>query len=93
MQDQFIKITHDPIATASMIRLNDGQIARTIEVSDQCFVDLSADNKVLGIELLGPSTEINVAEFPDLAIDFKSHTSIFRQSTNINRGAVEFATN
>ena len=50
-----LTIDYDPQAKAVYINIKDGKIAKTIEKSDQFFLDLDKDGGLLGIEILNPS--------------------------------------
>ena len=47
-----MKLEYDRAADAIYIRLNDKAVATTREVDDNLIVDLGADGKIVGIELL-----------------------------------------
>lgn len=43
----------DPVAGASYTYLFDGEVARTIEVSDSMNVDVDTEGRPLGVEVIG----------------------------------------
>jgi uncharacterized protein YuzE len=47
--------THDIEADAGYVRLGEGKVTRTEEVFPDMFLDISADGKVIGIEILNVS--------------------------------------
>ena len=55
-------INYDKEADALYIRLMRGTVARTVEVSDRCVIDLDAQGGTLGIEVLQVSAHGNLAE-------------------------------
>lgn len=51
---EHLKIEYDPVADALYITVKEGKVADTIEVTDCIFVDIDADKKLIGIEVLAP---------------------------------------
>lgn len=47
---------HDLDANALYLRLAEGTVTRTVEISDSTHVDLDAAGKLLGIEVLNPGS-------------------------------------
>ncbi len=52
-----IDYTFDDEASAAYLRLRDCVIQRTVEISDQVNLDLDSTGTVVGVELLGISTD------------------------------------
>lgn len=55
MTGQVWTSTHDKEADAAYLRLGEGKITRTEEVFPDVILDLNADGKVIGIEILNVS--------------------------------------
>jgi len=45
-------LTYDPDANAVYIRFSDHEIAETVELSDNAYIDLDADGDPVGFEIL-----------------------------------------
>jgi uncharacterized protein YuzE len=79
--NEFIQAVRDAEAGACRIRVSAGDVASTVPVGEQCLIDMDKDGRVLSIELLGPSAEMNAATRPYLAIDLPTATTnIFNYS-------------
>lgn len=52
-----MKFNYDKIADAVYLKVKDGKIASTKEVSDKLLVDVDKDGNILGIELLDASNQ------------------------------------
>ncbi len=68
-------ISYDPKADALYVKMREGKVAKTIEYSEDIFVDLNSHNVLIGIELLSPS-EVSTAEVRKIAQKF--HTPSLR---------------
>lgn len=68
-------IVYDPAADAAYITLADEPVAQVRELSDVCVLDLSADGRVVGIELL------SVFGFADAALADLSSKSLIDRKT------------
>lgn len=55
-------VTRDPAAGAVYVALRPSPVARTVEVPVTCNLDLDADGRIVGIELLGP---VGTGQFAD----------------------------
>jgi uncharacterized protein YuzE len=51
---------YDPEADALYVRLADGERQRAVEIDDSTYVDVDADGRPIGLELLYPSLGINL---------------------------------
>lgn len=51
-----MRLTYDPEADASYLRISDAAIDETREVAPGVMVDLAADGQLVGIEILNAST-------------------------------------
>ena len=62
-----IQYSVDPEASAAYLRLDEDEIARTIEISDQINLDLASTDAVIGIEFLaigeGGHVQMTAQEF------------------------------
>jgi uncharacterized protein YuzE len=47
-----MRLTYDPEADATYLKVSDGQVDRTNEIAPDVFVDLTADGDLVGIEIL-----------------------------------------
>ena len=47
-----MKITYDPVAGATYIKLSDTKVVATKEITDQVIIDFDAQHQPVGIELL-----------------------------------------
>jgi uncharacterized protein YuzE len=84
-----VTIEIDGEARALYIRLQDGEIAETIEYPEQqeVFLDLDKQGNLLGIEVLDPSSVDLQSIFKQLAIDY----GIDDLSSLANKSLVELA--
>jgi uncharacterized protein YuzE len=57
-----VKLTYDARASALYIRLAAGKVARTPQIDEGTLVDLDADGRLLGIEVLRPGSAWPLAE-------------------------------
>ena len=55
-----ITANYDSDADALYVRLADGSRVRTVEIDDSTYVDVDADDRPIGIELLYPSMGVNL---------------------------------
>ena len=58
-----MRITYDPVVDALYIYLNDAKAASTREVAEGVQLDLDAEGRVIGIEILGYRERVS-AEAP-----------------------------
>jgi uncharacterized protein YuzE len=63
-----MKIEYDKTADALYIRLNDRPRATTREVDDNVIVDIGADGKIVGIELLFVSDYLDPADVESFTV-------------------------
>lgn len=63
-------IQYDTEVGAYYVQVADGEVARTIHVSDEVLVDLEANGQLRGIELLCPPGQLGHAERADLISRF-----------------------
>ena len=47
-----MRIEHDPNVGALYLRLHDGDVASTVELSDSIYLDVSRDGQILGAEFV-----------------------------------------
>ena len=47
-----MKFTFDPTVQALYIEMKSGEVARTVEMQKDVYVDLDSDSNVLGVEML-----------------------------------------
>jgi uncharacterized protein YuzE len=45
---------------ASYTTIRVGQVARTVEIDPGCLVDIDPDGRVLGVEIIGPRSLVEV---------------------------------
>jgi uncharacterized protein YuzE len=69
-----MKTTYDKTADAAYIRLNSGPVAETLVVNDLINVDVDGDGRIIGVELLAASEQIDPgtlqnAEYRDLVAE------------------------
>ncbi|HWV87361.1 MAG TPA: DUF2283 domain-containing protein [Capillimicrobium sp.] len=63
-----ITAQYDPEADALYVRLRDGERDRAIEIDDALYVDVDAEGRALGIEIL----------YPELGMDLEAVASRFQ---------------
>ena len=51
-----MRLTYDPEADASYLKVSDARIDRTTEIAPDVFIDLTAEGELVGIEILRSST-------------------------------------
>ena len=51
-----MRLTYDPDADASYLKVSDARIDRTIEIAPDVFIGLTAEGELVGIEILRSST-------------------------------------
>lgn len=74
---EYIAVERDAEAMAARIRVSSGKISKTIPVSSQCLIDIDENQRILNIELLGPSAEMIAARRPSLAIDLTKASATY----------------
>lgn len=57
-----ITAEYDREADALYVRLRDGERLRAVEVDDTTYIDVDADGRALGIEVLYPSMGVHLTE-------------------------------
>lgn len=59
-----MKLKYDKISDAAYMRIADGKISSTVEVSEHVNVDLDSNGKIVGIEILDYSSnnDVNLLE-------------------------------
>ncbi len=55
-----MKITYDKIANAVYIYLTNNKVEKTVKINDNFLLDVDKDGKVIGIEVLSASSEIDL---------------------------------
>ena len=63
-----MKLEYDREADAIYIRLKESAIATTREVEDNLIIDLGADGKIIGIELLFVSDYLNPEDIDNFTV-------------------------
>lgn len=58
-----MNIKYDKLPDAAYIRLNKGKVLKTIKLKDRLIVDVDKNDNILGIEILGFSSQIPKNEF------------------------------
>jgi uncharacterized protein YuzE len=58
-------ISYSPESNAVYIQLSDEEITRTQPVDDARIVDYDAKGRVVGVEILGASTGIDLRDLPE----------------------------
>lgn len=53
-----MKIQYDKLADAFYFYLKKGKISKTIKMKDRLIVDVDKDGKIIGLEILGISSQI-----------------------------------
>jgi len=65
-----MKISYDPEIDALYIRLLDGaQECRTVRLSEEVALNIGADEKLVGIEILDAKEVIGSGKMPSLAVE------------------------
>lgn len=54
-----MKINYDKIADALYIRVNTGKVGKTVKLADRLIVDLDKTGNILGMEILGASSQMH----------------------------------
>ncbi len=60
-----ITASYDPEADALYVRLGDAARAKTVEVDDVIYVDVDAEGRAVGLELLYPSLGLDAQKIAD----------------------------
>lgn len=63
-----MKIQYDKIADAVYIYMKKGKISKTIKMKDRLIVDTDKDGKILGMEILGASSQIPKKQLKEIKI-------------------------
>ena len=61
-----MKITYDKIADAAYIRIRKEKSARTIKIKDWLLIDMSATQKLIGIEILNVTSKFKRQKGPEI---------------------------
>jgi uncharacterized protein YuzE len=67
-----MRINYDPRADALYLRFQEGLVARTRKVEDGVLVDLDANGRLYGIEIIGMKGRIPVPELGKILVAFPS---------------------
>jgi uncharacterized protein YuzE len=54
-----MKIQYDKLADAMYVYLKKGKISKTIKMKDRLIVDVDKDGKIIGLEILGISSQMS----------------------------------
>ena len=55
-----MKFNYDTVADAAYLNVNEGKVAKTVEIKNGVVVDLSERGNILGIEILNFSAQQNI---------------------------------
>lgn len=55
-----MKFDYDTVADAAYLKVNDGKVAKTVEMKNGVVVDLNEKGNILGIEILNFSAQQNI---------------------------------
>ena len=58
-----MNINYDKLSDAAYICLNKGKVKKTIKLKDRLLVDVDKNDNILGIEILGFSSQVPKKEF------------------------------
>ncbi|MFA6446049.1 MAG: DUF2283 domain-containing protein [Candidatus Paceibacterota bacterium] len=61
-----MKFNYDTIADAAYLNVNEGKVAKTVEMKNGVVVDLGEKGNIIGIEILNFSAQQNMKNFQDL---------------------------
>ncbi len=61
-----MKITYDPQANALYIQFQEGKVGSTKKIEEGILVDLGADGKLFGIEVIGVSERMSLKELEQI---------------------------
>lgn len=64
-----MKIQYDKLADAMYLYLRKGKVKKTIRMKDRLIVDVDKDGKILGIEILGVSSQIPKREIGRIQLE------------------------
>ena len=64
-----MKFNYDTIADAAYLKVNEGNVAKTVEMKNGIVVDLGEKGNIVGIEILNFSAQQNIKEFQKKAKD------------------------
>ena len=65
-----MRLTYDPEANAAYIQLRSGRPhVRTITVTPDCNVDIAADGRVFGIELLNAKKQLSMGTVKKMVVE------------------------
>jgi uncharacterized protein YuzE len=62
-----MKFNYDTIADAAYLSVNEGKVAKTVEIKDGVNVDVGEKDTIIGIEILNFSHQQNVKELQRVA--------------------------
>ncbi|MFH9558670.1 DUF2283 domain-containing protein [Streptomyces globisporus] len=70
MTESMIQVEIDPVAALAYVELGHGEVARTVQFTDEVTVDLDSYGMVLGIELLTLSVDFDAELRARLASEY-----------------------
>jgi uncharacterized protein YuzE len=62
-----MKFNYDTIADAAYLNVNEGKVAKTVEMKNGVVVDLGEKGNIIGIEILNFSAQQNVKKLQESA--------------------------
>lgn len=62
-----MKFNYDTIADAAYLNINEGKVAKTVEMKNGVVIDLGEKGNIIGIEILNFSAQYNMKKFQDSA--------------------------
>jgi uncharacterized protein YuzE len=62
-----MKFNYDTIADAAYLNVNDGKVAKTVEMKNGVVVDVGEKGNIIGIEILNFSAQQNIKRLRDSA--------------------------
>jgi uncharacterized protein YuzE len=60
-----MKFNYDTIADAAYLNVNEGKVAKTVEMNDSVQVDLGEKGNIIGIEILHFSAQQNIKKLQE----------------------------
>ena len=81
-----MQFKYDKEADAISIWFKDVTPSKTMDVTDDIFIDVDENGKLAGIEILHASEKTNLFDFATISIDFPDNQSIKVSLPNIAEG-------
>jgi len=62
-----MKLNYDTVADAAYLNVNEGKVAKTVEMKNGVVVDVGEEGNIIGIEILNFSAQQNIRKFQESA--------------------------